>query len=119
MEVFMRKFVAVVVMVFCQCAFSMSHDKHGSSIEMKQETLPLYDITEAIVPFNEVDEKDKCECAMHMFHETYGQLAEIGGGEWIYQFANDNYPSFVNYYRKWLFEHDLKEPVIGLLRESW
>ena len=69
------------------------------------------------------DKKDECERAMQMFHEAYSQFAEIGGGEWIYQFANNNYPGFVAYYKAWIPQNPdegrRREPVIGLPRENW
>lgn len=119
MECYMCKFFAVTILVFCQYVFAMSQDQHGISTDSGLVALSQRELAGAVVHLNEIAENDKCEYAMRMFHEAYGTLAEIGLGKGIYFYANEKCPGFVNYYRKWLCEHDFKEPVIGLLRENW
>lgn len=65
------------------------------------------------------DKKDECERAMQMFHEAYGTLAELKVGRGIYAHANNIYPGFVEYYKEWLREHSLHEPVIGKPKNQW
>ncbi len=65
------------------------------------------------------DKKDECERAMQMFHEAYGTLAEVKAGKGIYEHANNIYPGFVEYYKEWLREHTLREPVIGKPKDQW